>query len=351
MWTDPDAFDADQFAAWLAEVTEGLEALARDRDPLSAAPHALRARFLAAAGRVANPDAAERKRMTRDKRKAVHHERRDADRALLDKTRIRIERTRPIFETPRRKGQADGAVEPEAPPPPIGTLSEARVCYVCHQPYAAVHFFYDQLCPACGDLSFAKRSQTADLRGRVALVTGGRVKIGYHTVILLLRAGCRVIVTTRFPHDAARRYDAEPDADDWRDRLVIHGIDLRHTPSVEALCARLLSELDRLDVIINNACQTVRRPPGFYDHLIAGEHGDRPALVALGIGPAAAWTQLPLLPTDHQRGDHLFPAGQLDADLQQVDLRTVNSWRLKLAEVPTIELLEVHLVNAVAPFV
>jgi NAD(P)-dependent dehydrogenase (short-subunit alcohol dehydrogenase family) len=288
---------------------------------------------------------------------------------LLDRTGIRQLRANPIFETPRRLGAAE-VPEPE-PEPTIGDLGEQRVCYVCRAPYAQVHFFYDQLCPSCGDENWHKRHQTADLRGRVALVTGGRVKIGYQTCILLLRAGCRVVVTTRFPRDAARRYAREPDFDEWRDRLVVHGIDLRHTPSVEALCARLVGELDRLDFIINNACQTVRRPPGFYDHLLTGELADAgpadagdaaAALVApdpFGAGalsdgalPAsAAMTQVALLPEDLHRGGQLFPEGRLDADLQQVDLRKVNSWRLKLAEVPTVELLEVHLVNAVAPFV
>jgi NAD(P)-dependent dehydrogenase (short-subunit alcohol dehydrogenase family) len=47
----------------------------------------------------------------------------------------------------------------------------------------------------------------------------------------------------------------------------------------------------------------------------------------------------------------LFPAGELDADLQQRDLRGINSWRLKADEVPTVELLEVQLVNAIAPFI
>ena len=62
-------------------------------------------------------------------------------------------------------------------------------------------------------------------------------------------------------------------------------------------------------------------------------------------------SQVPVLEEDLARGEHLFPAGRLDQDLQQVDLRDTNSWRLTLAEVPTAELLEVQLVNAVAPFV
>ena len=134
-----------------------------------------------------------------------------------------------------------------------------------------MHPFYDQLCPDCGDLNFRKRTETADLEGRVALLTGGRVKIGYQAGIKLLRCGAQLIVTTRFPRDAAARYAAEPDFADWRDRLEVFGLDLRHTPSVEAFCAHLVATRDRLDFIVNNACQTVRRPPAFYRHMLERE--------------------------------------------------------------------------------
>ena len=138
------------------------------------------------------------------------------------------------------------------------------------------------MCLDCGDFNFAKRSQTADLSGRVALITGARVKIGFQAAILMLRAGCRVICLTRFPKDAARRYAAEEDSASWGDRVEIHGIDLRHTPSVEALCRNLTETQGRLDFLINNACQTVRRPPGFYDHLMELE------LAGNGLSPDEA---------------------------------------------------------------
>jgi NAD(P)-dependent dehydrogenase (short-subunit alcohol dehydrogenase family) len=231
------------------------------------------------------------------------------------------------------------------------------------------------MCGASGEENFARRAASVDLRGRVALVTGARVKIGYQAAILLLRAGCRVVACTRFPHDAAARYARAPDFEAWRDRLTIHGIDLRHTPSVELLCQRLDATLPRLDFQLHNACQTVRRPPGFYEHLLAREHVPSAALPAaerallrdheelraslagaraVGVADAPLLTQAPspadlLLPD--QAALEIFPRGALDQDLQQVDLRTHNSWRLALAEVPTIELLEVLLVNATAPFV
>jgi NAD(P)-dependent dehydrogenase (short-subunit alcohol dehydrogenase family) len=251
---------------------------------------------------------------------------------------------------------------------------------VCKAEYTRVHSFYDQMCEPCAELNWQRRHQTADLRGRVALLTGARVKIGYHAGIKLLRAGAHVIVTTRFPRDAALRYAREEDFEAWRDRLEIHGLDLRHTPSVEAFCRRMLASLSRLDFIVNNACQTVRRPAGFYRHLMDLEdasadavpqparallarwedaRGERLALAGGGGEPASAaglvdpagLSQVALLPEDHGRDLRLFPEARLDADLQQVDLRDRNSWRLTLAEVPSVELLEVQLVNAVAPFV
>src|SRR5204862_5835769 len=143
------------------------------------------------------------------------------------------------------------------------------VCYVCKTPYARLHHFYDQLCPACADENFRARTELADLHGRVALLTGGRVKIGYQAGLKLLRCGARLIVTTRFPCNAAARYAQEADFGDWGDRLEIFGLDLRHTPSVEAFCRDMVATRDRLDFIVNNACQPVRRPPEFYAHMVA----------------------------------------------------------------------------------
>jgi NAD(P)-dependent dehydrogenase (short-subunit alcohol dehydrogenase family) len=70
-----------------------------------------------------------------------------------------------------------------------------------------------------------------------------------------------------------------------------------------------------------------------------------------GITHSAAMSQVPLLPEELAAQQALFPQGQLDQDLQQVDLRDRNSWRFLMHEVPTVELLEVQLVNAIAPFI
>jgi NAD(P)-dependent dehydrogenase (short-subunit alcohol dehydrogenase family) len=215
----------------------------------------------------------------------------------------------------------------------------------------------------CGDDNYARRHQTADLSGMVALVTGGRIKIGYQAALKLLRAGAAVVVTTRFPRDAARRFAREGDYAAWCDRLRVYGLDLRHLPAVERFADHLCATLGHLDVLINNAAQTVRRPPAFYAHLLAGETAPR-SQVADGRWQierqichlpsatcnSALLSQVPLLPGDERRDAILFPPGVYDADRQQLDLRGQNSWTMTLPEVPTLELLEVHAVNCLAPF-
>jgi len=155
-------------------------------------------------------------------------------------------------------------------------------------------------------------------------------------------------LTTRFPRNCAWRYAQEADFDQWQNRLEIFGLDLRHAPSVEGFCRELLSTRGRLDFVVNNACQTVRRPPEFYAHMLAEETGTH---ALLGAAPSALLSQVQVAPEDLVDQKCLFPEGLLDPDLQQIDLRGRNSWRLLLAEVSTVELLEVQLVNAVAPFI
>ena len=369
---------------------ELLEHLGGDLARLAELDEDDRRRLVIAAGQISRPDRYTRAALGKAVARARKQARRVEAVAVLDQTGIRALRREPVFRTPLPQPEmpllepprGDEAGAPDAwaaaeasrdQPPQI--LDDQRHCYVCKADFATLHHFYDQLCPACAELNWHKRSATADLRGRTVLITGARVKIGYQAAIKLLRAGADVIVATRFPRDAARRFAGEPDASDWAHRLRVYGIDLRHTPSVEQLCRHLLATLTRLDGIINNACQTVRRPAGWYDHVVDGEgeplsaleqtilagdralHGEMNALAATtaiqttGLWRSAVLAQVPLLAEDLERGDALYPRGRLDQDLQQIDHRDFNSWRMTLAEVPTAELLEVQLVNAIAPFV
>lgn len=150
-------------------------------------------------------------------------------------------------------------------------LRDSISCYICHKPYKELHHFYHQLCPDCAAFNFLKRNEMVDMTGKVCIVTGARAKIGYQAALKLLRCGAYVIATTRFPVDACKRYQAESDSPKWVHRLHVYGLDFRDMNGLEAFCAFVESHYERLDVIINNAAQTVRRPPAYYAHLIAGE--------------------------------------------------------------------------------
>jgi len=354
-----------------------LERLADDWSLLDQLPTDDRRRLQRALAGLSNADPrANRKRRQAKKAANVQQEE-----AVLHDTGIRALRRRPTVTTPNvfppndsahRSGEAGQPAEPGTTNAERRTANE-RICYVCKTPYSQLHHFYDQLCPACAEFNFAARGELADLRGRVALLTGGRVKIGYQAGLKLLRSGAQLIVTTRFPRNAAARYAQEPDFADWSGRLEIFGLDLRHTPSVEAFCQDMAATRQRLDFIINNACQTVRRPPDFYAHMLAEEtaatrrlpehvrsllrgadHGRTSPVGRVHHAgaetTAALLSQVPLLAEELVARADLFPAGRLDQDLQQVDLRDRNSWRMLLADVPTVEMLEVQLVNAIAPF-
>ncbi len=374
----------------LMRVIECLEHVAEDRGVLLPLGKKERDRLVRAASKVSHPGRSARRQIQnahKQQRRAAAEKEKAQDEQLLATTGIRTHFSVRQIKAPTPPEPFDAPLPPTGEHPDDhfrGELKSARNCYICKRDFRRLHFFYDSMCPDCAEFNWIKRNQTFDLTGRYALLTGGRVKIGFHAALKLLQAGAHVIVTTRFPRDAAKRFLAEPDSGQWQHRLQLHGLDLRHTPSVEAFADHLSQSLPRLDFILNNACQTVRRPPGYYGHLMEDERrlakslpSDAQALLAshdalveakeatetteklpvevsgtlAGIQRAAELSQVPLLPDDDLHGQETFPVGKYDSDQQQVDLRTVNSWRLKLAEVPTVELLEVQLVNSVAPFI
>jgi len=358
-----------------------LRAIEADRGLLTELRPERRRDLLMTAGLVAKPERHDLVRMAKAFRRADREAAKAHDQKLIDQAGLRLQRRAEVY-TPL--WLPPPAAEPTEDAP---GLRRERACYVCKQAYVKVHRYYDSLCGDCGELNYRKRSQTADLSGQQALVTGARVKIGFQAALKLLRAGAHVIVTTRFPVDAAARYAREPDYAQFSERLQIHGLDLRHTPSVELFTRFLLERELRLDHIINNACQTVRRPAGFFQHLLAREAepiaslpkdwqgplashaelrrlmGEAPeagqaALLAPGTTRAAegllqsaALSQRQYLDEDFARDESLFPTGRYDEDRQQTDLRDRNSWRLRLHEVATPELLEVQLINAIAPYI
>ena len=356
-----------------------LRAIEADRAHLTRLTQEQRRELLTLAGLVAKPERHDLVKMAKAFRRAEREAAKEHDRKAIEQAGLRIQRRQTVFtplwlEPPKPEDLDDRP-----------RLNRERDCYVCKQPFAKVHRYYDSMCEPCGDFNYAKREQSADLSGQYALITGARVKIGYQASLKLLRAGAHVVVTTRFPVDAADRYSKEPDFTSYRERLTVHGLDLRHTPSVELFTRFLADRVPRLDYILNNACQTVRRPAGFFEHLLAREaesvaalpadlrsvlaghdelrrmlEGSREQVGALtvtehspgeGLLHSAALSQRRYLDEDYRGGDTLFPANRFDEDRQQVDLREMNSWRLRMHEVETPELLEVQLVNAIAPYI
>jgi NAD(P)-dependent dehydrogenase (short-subunit alcohol dehydrogenase family) len=269
--------------------------------------------------------------------------------------------------------------------PTAGFLKQPRGCYICKQRYQQVDAFYHQLCPPCAALNHSRRDARTDLRGRRALLTGGRAKIGMYIALRLLRDGAHTTVTTRFPHDAVRRFAAMQDSADWLHRLRVVGIDLRDPAQVVAL-ADSVAARGPLDILINNAAQTVRRSPGSYAALAAAESaplpdGPLPELEFLGGHEASSLAHPAALAADTAHGglgaagaqqppsltphaltalaltsgsaspDRIATSTAIDAGGLVPDLAPVNSWSQRVHEVDALELLEVQLCNVTAPFV
>ncbi|MDP5229689.1 MAG: SDR family oxidoreductase [Cellulophaga sp.] len=361
-----------------------LAQLVAHTDQIFDIPIEQRTELLKVTGQFSRPNRDEFSRRKKDAQKASKRKQDKRDRVARKDTGIRNAREAHIFTAPKLLQAADLANKVEQ------ELEIARNCYVCKTSFNKLHHFYDTMCTECGDFNYAKRFQTANVKGQVAVITGSRLKIGYHITLMLLRGGATVIATTRFPVDSALRFSKEPDFMEWGHRLKIHGLDLRHIPSVEIFCNFIEQQYDHLDILINNAAQTVRRPAGFYHHLMANEeqpiaslpkfaqellqdhasclqelatltssassnqnmpvtwHGPEPGI---GLRASAKLSQIPYSFDKALVAKEVFPEGELDADLQQIDLRNTNSWRLKLGEIETTEMIEVQLVNAVAPFV
>ncbi len=258
-----------------------------------------------------------------------------------------------------------------------GTLLRPRPCYICKELYTTVDAFYHQLCPSCARLNHAKRDARTDLTGRRALLTGGRAKIGMYIALRLLRDGAHLTITTRFPKDAARRFAAMEDSAEWLHRLSIVGIDLRDPAQVVAL-ADSVAAAGPLDVLINNAAQTVRRSPGAYSPLADAEleplpAGPMPEIRTLGHTSdahpralAGAVTELTspvfelatrqdvasmALTAEAASLERLVAGTSIDAGGLVPDTGETNSWVATVDQVDAMELLEVQLCNQTAPFI
>jgi NAD(P)-dependent dehydrogenase (short-subunit alcohol dehydrogenase family) len=264
-----------------------------------------------------------------------------------------------------------------------GVLQRPRPCYICKQNYTEVDAFYHQLCPACAAVNHGHRQARTDLTGKRALLTGGRAKIGMYIALRLLRDGAHTTITTRFPNDAVRRFAARYDSADWLHRLRIVGIDLRDPAQVVAL-ADSVAAAGPLDILINNAAQTVRRSAAAYAPLVAAERdplppGELPEMLTFDrvsdAHPATLAGALSRHPLPHgsrelataalggerlaglaliagsAAPDRIRDQTAIDAAGLVPDRHGVNSWTQRVDEVDPLELLEVQMCNTTAPFI
>jgi len=192
-------------------------------------------------------------------------------------------------------------------------------CYGCARHCRKTHPVYVYSCEKCGDLFQSKRHISRDLSGQVALVTGGRAKLGHQIALKLLRAGARVVITTRSPAQAIALFRKYSDADEWFERLAVYPAVLDFdVPDLQrdfdALAVWLAGRFGSLDVLVNCAAQTIRCREK--KHLAT--------------------------PLDNGECNRY-------GDAKFVHERAINSWTMNFFDVTQAEVEEVLRVNATAP--
>lgn len=244
-------------------------------------------------------------------------------------------------------------------------------CYICHKNLTSenIHFNYKRMCKTCGEINIHKREELANLFGYTALVTGGRVKIGYETALKLLRSGAFVIVTTRFPVDAVQRYSKEVDFYNWYRRLRIFQIDFRQLQNLFELVQYVDNELKYLDILINNAAQTVRHSYSYYEELFKAENDNYKSL-SNELKSLIVWSHeeksfeslqqsfdmlLPIAPLKLKDGNNInhlekYSHKELTQDYINKMSFYKNSWTSKACDISLVEMLEVQLINVTTPF-
>lgn len=228
----------------------------------------------------------------------------------------------------------------------------ATKCYVCKNIQTKQQSDTISICLSCQNHQSSKREIRANLSEKVAIVTGARVKIGYETAIRLLQCGCTVVVTTRFPADAFRRYQTHEDYLTFKERLTIYAIDLRYMQRIDEFAEFITSVYGRLDILIHNAAQTLRRPKQFFSHLLENEMSfrmieDKESSKSVTIVKTQHEDALlPLMDAD----ERFFPRGRYDEHSEQIDLRPINTWVEPMGSIDMHECAELLTINTLAPF-
>ncbi|MCL2467673.1 MAG: SDR family oxidoreductase [Micrococcales bacterium] len=225
-----------------------------------------------------------------------------------------------------------------------------RRCYVCRGPVSQVYAQYPMLCGQCAVANLAHRDQQVDLAGYTALVTGARTKIGYHTAVRLLRNGATVLATSRFPRSAWAAYAAEADVGDWAHRLHLFGLDLLRVDRLDVFVEQVYQTIPALDVLVNNAAQTVV-DDGATERWYAAEADlSRRALTAAPTPFEAAELPGPVRPAGLEVMAPTVPGELVVGASLTLSSNGRNAWTKHSTQVDVRELLETQLINVTAPY-
>lgn len=228
-------------------------------------------------------------------------------------------------------------------------LNLPKNCYCCNKAYKLAHSFYTRLCPACAEENYEKRFRNIDLKGRNVILTGGRVKVGFATALKLLRNNANVVLTTRFPALALEQFQQETDYLKWKENLIIYGLDLRNLNAISEFISFYKTKFNSLDILINNAAQTIKYTDEYYLPLIKSEEkllkafASNQNLIA-NKTPVSKQVKVLQYSDDEQTEIKLTRFGQ------PVDNREKTSWNSTLEEISMYELVEVNLINQIAPY-
>jgi NAD(P)-dependent dehydrogenase (short-subunit alcohol dehydrogenase family) len=269
---------------------------------------------------------------------------------------------------------------PRPPPRP-----RKRLCYICRLVVTDSYPSHPSMCIPCGAFNFSSSELSKPARlslpqGFVALVTGARINLGFHTALRLLRCGARVIATTRYPRDAVTRYLKETDSVDWKDRLKVVGADFRSAADAFALVHETKRCLEtwsaegkvQLSAVINNAAQTLTDSLKKEKRAIGRENELRhnfetPTLLVEGAYEARIRGRaLPMSVEGAKIGIISFEspgeemeaastetkvASGTDATTAEMELYTKSSWVQSLFEIPYEDVMSAHAVNTFVPLI
>ena len=295
----------------------------------------------------------------------------------------RLDRVKYVVKSIVTKKKVIRVIEPETQRK-ITENKHFAYCYECKTRIRSEqhrHITYNHMCMLCGNINMFKRDAKSAETGKIAVVTGARIKIGFETAVSLLRNGATVIATSRFVDDALTRYSEIPEYEEFKDRLFLYQLNMLNESNIKEFVAYVKETFGRVDYLINNAAQTIRRPREFYrievekyDTIESPQivHRNPQEIQMLLMSDTGrdlcledgtqngkqedddtdneAGNEQAII-TLQQKLDKIFPPDKRDEFGQQIDLRTVNTWMLDLPDIDIKEVVEVFIINAIAPFI